>query len=269
MREKFPGRFWALVVVLAAGCASEPENAPEDDGLLASTQIVQRLPVAEGRMVEVARFSQLRPGGPLAEDWEPYVLQPANPLTQYRPAEVAGSVCVEADATNGFSALQRLVHISPERHPVLEWSWRVPRLKSDAKAPAGIKATPRARLMLAFHGDPEKLDFEQRVKLRMAKAITGQPMPYSSLIYVWMKGVPEGTVVPSPYTDRVRLIALDSSEKLLDRWLEFRRNVREDYRRAFGEEPGDIVGVGIYTDVDSNGAPGRAYYGDITFHAEQ
>jgi hypothetical protein len=63
----------------------------------------------------------------------------------------------------------------------------------------------------------------------------------------------------------VRLIALDSSEKLLDQWVEFRRDVREDYRRAFGEEPGDIVGVGIFTDVDGNGAPGRAYYGDITF----
>jgi hypothetical protein len=258
-----------MVLALVAGCATTPAEAPEDDGLLASTQIVQRLPVAEGNVVEVARFSQLRPGGPLGEQWEPYVLQPANPLTQYRAAEVAGNVCVEADATNGYSALQRLVHISPERHPVVEWSWRVPRLPSDAAAPAGPKATPRARLMLAFHGDPEKLDFEQRVQLRMAKAITGQALPYSSLIYVWMNGVPEGTVVPSPYTDRVRLMALDSNEKLFDHWIGFRRNVREDYRRAFGEEPGDIVGVGIYTDVDGNGAPGRAYYGDITFRGEQ
>jgi hypothetical protein len=269
MRRKFPGRFSAIVLVLVAGCATEPEDTPENDDLLASTQIVHRLPVAEGKVIEVARFSQLRPGGPLAEQWEPYVLQPANPLTRYRPTEVAGNICVEADATNGHSALQRLIRISPERHPVLEWRWRVPRLPSDASAPAGAKATPRARLMLAFHGDAEKLDMEQRVQLRMAKAITGQALPYSSLIYVWMKGVPEGTVVPSPYTDRVRLMALDSSEKLLDQWVEFRRNVREDYRRAFGEEPGDIVGVGIFTDVDGNGAPGRAYYGDITFRGEQ
>jgi len=250
----------AIAVVLA-GCASAP-----DDGLLASTAVVNRMSPERGDVVQVARFSQLSPGGPLAEDWEPYILQPANPLTAYRAVQVDGHVCIEAEASNGHSALQRLIRISPERHPIVEWSWRVPRLASDARA-RSKRPSPRARLMLAFHGDPEKLDLEQRVQLRMAKAITGQALPYSSLIYVWLNGVPAGTVVPSPYTERVRLIAMDASEGQFDRWIDLRRNVREDYRRAFGEEPGDIVGVGIFTDVDANGAPGRAYYGDITFRA--
>jgi len=150
---------------------------------------------------------------------------------------------------------------------VVEWRWRVPRLASDA-IPAK-RVTPRARLMLAFHGDPDKLDFEQRAQLRLAKAVTGQALPYSSLIYVWMNGVSPGTVVPSPYTERVRLIAMDSSASQFDHWVDQRRNVREDYLRAFGEEPGDIVAVGIFTDVDGNGAPGRTCYGDITFRAAQ
>jgi hypothetical protein len=252
--------------VLAAGCATTPEDeAPEDDGLLASTAVVKRMQPAAGKLIEVGPFSRLQPGGALADQWEPYVLQPSSPRTQYRPVQMEGHVCIEADATEGYSALQRLIRINSEVHPIVEWSWRVPHLASD-DAPSLKRPSPRARLMLAFHGDPAKLDFEQRVQLRMAKAITGQPMPYSSLIYVWLKGVPEGTVVPSPYTERVRLIAVDSGTASLDRWTSFRRNVREDYRRAFGEEPGDIVGVGIYTDVDSNGAPGHAYYGDIIFH---
>jgi hypothetical protein len=252
-----------LVAALLAGCAGTP--TPEDDGLLASTAIVNRMPVEEGAVIVVGPFSRLRPGGPLAERWEPYTLQPANPRTDYRPVEIDGQMGVEADAANGHSALQRLIHISPERHPIVEWSWRVPRLESDERV--GERPTPRARVMLAFHGDAEKLDIEQRVQLRMAKAITGQAMPYSSLIYVWLNGVPSGTVVQSPYTERVRLIAVDGGERF-DRWVEHRRDVREDYRRAFGEEPGDIVGVGIFTDVDRNGAPGRAYYGDISFRSE-
>jgi hypothetical protein len=202
----------------------------------------------------------------VAESWEPYVLQQSSPLTAYRPVQVDGQVGIEADATNGYSALQRQIRISPQRHPIVEWSWRVPRLESD-NDPRIKRPSPRARLMLAFHGDPEKLDFEQRVQLRMAKAVTGKALPYSSLIYVWLNGVPAGTVVPSPYTERVRLIAMDTSEGQFDRWVDLRRNVLEDYRRAFGEEPGDIVGVGIFTDVDANGAPGRAYYGDISFRA--
>src|SRR5258705_8198128 len=217
--------FLAAGALLVAGCAGTPEGDAPDDDLLASTAIVKRMKPEDGERVEVAPFSRLSPGGPLAQDWEPYVLQPSNPLTAYRPVNVEGHTCVEADATNGHSALQRLIRISPERHPVVEWSWRVPRLASDPEAPSGKRPSPRARLMLAFHGDPEKLDLAQRVQLRMAKAVTGQALPYSSLVYVWLKGVPAGTVVPRPYTERVRLIAMDSSDGNLDPWGERRPHV--------------------------------------------
>lgn len=257
--------------MLIAGCAgvpesADPDGAEQDDGLLASTAIVNRMAPAVGETVEVGSFSRLSPGGHLEDDWEPYTLQPSDAFTVYRPVRSEGQVCIEADADNGHSALQRLIRIDTERHPIIEWSWRVPRLASDYD-PRTKRPSPRARLMLAFHGDAQKLDVEQRVHLRMAKAITGKALPYSSLIYVWLNGVPAGTVVPSPYSDRVRLIAMDANENKLDRWVEFRRNVRDDYRRAFGEEAGHIVGVGIFTDVDANGAPGRAYYGDITFRS--
>jgi len=48
-------------------------------------------------------------------------------------------------------------------------------------------------------------------------------------------------------------------------WREFRRNVLEDYRRAFGEEPSDIVAVGVMTDADHTPDKARTQYGDITF----
>ena len=41
----------------------------------------------------------------------------------------------------------------------------------------------------------------------------------------------------------------------------------EDYQRAFGEAPGDIVGIGVMTDTDNTRSRARAYYGDITLHA--
>ena len=52
-------------------------------------------------------------------------------------------------------------------------------------------------------------------------------------------------------------------------WREFRRNVLEDYRHAFGEEPADIVAVGVLTDADDTHAKTRAQYGDITFRPAQ
>jgi hypothetical protein len=43
------------------------------------------------------------------------------------------------------------------------------------------------------------------------------------------------------------------------------RNIVEDYRKAFGEEPPMISGVAIMTDTDNTGESVTAYYGDIRF----
>jgi hypothetical protein len=123
------------------------------------------------------------------------------------------------------------------------------------------------RLSLAFDGDPAKLDFDDRTKLRLAKALTVNGLPYASLLYVWKNHDPVETVYASPHTERVRHIVVESGERRLDQWVSMRRNVLEDYRRVFGEEPGDIVAVGIMTDYGDNAAPRRALYGDITFRS--
>jgi hypothetical protein len=112
----------------------------------------------------------------------------------------------------------------------------------------------------------DKLDFDDRTKLRMAKVLTANGLPYASLLYVWMTHKPVGTQYPSPHTERVRHIVVESGEAHLDQWVSVRRNVLEDYKRAFGEEPGHIVAVGVMTDFGDNNAPRRAFYGDITFY---
>ena len=124
-----------------------------------------------------------------------------------------------------------------------------------------------ARLSLAFHGDTSKLDFEDRTKLRLANVLTVHGLPYATLLYVWMVGVPVGTVLRSPHTDRVRLLVVESGTQRAGEWVSIRRNVVEDFRRAYGEAPGDIVGVGLMTDFGDDGSPRRTYYGDITLRA--
>jgi hypothetical protein len=43
------------------------------------------------------------------------------------------------------------------------------------------------------------------------------------------------------------------------------RNIYEDYKKAFGQEPPMISGVAIMTDTDNTGESAIAYYGDILF----
>ena len=59
------------------------------------------------------------------------------------------------------------------------------------------------------------------------------------------------------------MIVVESGPAKLNTWITEERNVYEDYKRAFGEEPPMISGVAIMTDTDNTGESAEAYYGDI------
>jgi len=249
-----------VLLVLAAACASTP-----DDPLVWSDEVVRALPRERGDTVEVARFSRVAPGTTLAP-WEPWFVQRGNTPTDYRLVEVDGATVLEADAQEGGSGLSRKIRVDPKRHPVLEWRWRVP-ADPGTRLEAASGASPLARLSLAFHGDANQLDFDDRAKLRLAMLLTANGLPYASLLYVWRLDVPAETVIRSPYTDRVRMIVVESGAQRAGEWVTVRRNVLEDYRRAFGEEADDVVGVGLMTDPGDDGSRRRGFYGDITFRS--
>ena len=77
-----------------------------------------------------------------------------------------------------------------------------------------------------------------------------------------------GTISPSIPTGKIQTIVVESGGGIGE-WRELRRNVREDYRLAFGEEPWDIVAVGVMTDADNTREKARAQYGDISFRPER
>jgi hypothetical protein len=250
---------------LLAGCGG---LAPVEE-LTWSSGLVSAMPVQSGDLVEAAAFSRLAAGSADLREWEQFEVMKGNVPTDYHLVERDGAVVLYAESAEGGSGLFRKIHIDPRRNPIVEWRWRVPR-ESGAGGDGGpSRASPAVRLSLAFDGDPAKLDFEDRAKLRLAKALTVNGLPFASLLYVWMNQQPAETIYSSPHTDRVRHVVVESGEQRLDQWITLRRNVLEDYRRAFGEEPGDIVAVGIMTDSGDNGAPRRALYGDITFHSER
>jgi len=250
--------------VLLAACAA----FVSDDELTWSRELARTLPVQDGSVVEAARFSRLRAGQDLLGGWEQFEIVKGNAPTRYQAVEQDGVVVIQADSSEGGSGLSRKIRIDPRRHPILEWRWRVPRDSGRGGMNGPSFHSPPARLSLAFDGDAAKLDFDDKVKMRMAKALTVSGLPYASLLYVWLNDRPVDALYSSPHTERVRHIVVESGEQRLDQWVTVRRNVLEDYRRAFGEEPGDIVAVGIMTDYGDNNAPRRAWYGDITFRSD-
>ena len=250
---------------MLGGCASVPGD-PE--GLLASSAIVAEREVERGALVEVARFSRETAGG-LPDQWEPFVILPATPHTQYRLVASSEGTVLEANADRSASGFYRRIRIDPKRHPIVEWRWKVVQPVAGADARVPVREDSPARLVISFHGDINRLDFQERITLRLYKGLTGQTLPYAMLMYIWAGTLPGETTIPSEHTQKIQMIVVPSDEGRVGQWEQFRRNVLEDYRRIFGEEPGDIVAVGVMTDSDDTGQQARALYGDITFRRSQ
>lgn len=260
-RHRFLPPLAALVAL--GGCAT----SPEDDGLLASTPIVRALARESADIVEVARFSRMRAGTPLPADWLGWGLRSGKRPTEYRLVPTAAGTALEAFADGAASGFYRRVRVDPRRQPLLEWSWRIENMVPGADLRVGAREDAPARLVVSFHGDAEKLDFEDRAKLRLARVFAGEPLPFAMLIYVWSNQIPVETALPSPQIDRIRMVVVERGDAHVGQWRQYRRNVLEDYRRAFGEEPGDIVAVGMLTDSDNTRQVARSFYGDITLRA--
>ena len=244
-----------------AGCAGV---VPVDE-LLVSSAIVAELDLESGPRVEAARFSAGRAGEVPPGDWSPFTVWPFGTRTEYALVEGNPGVVLEARADGSASGFYRRIRIDPARHPVVEWRWRIlePLARADPRDPS--REDSPARLVISFHGDVKRLDIGERNTLRFYKALTGELLPYAMLMYVWSSDAPVGTVAPSVHTDKIQMIVVESGGSRSGEWREFRRNVLEDYRRVFGEEPSDIVAVGVMTDADHTPAKARTQYGDITF----
>jgi Protein of unknown function (DUF3047) len=254
-----------LAAVLAfgmalVGCAGVPA-----DELLASTAIVAELQVEGGARVEAARFSAGRAGEP-QPGWGRFIVSPFATKSEYALVESGPDVVLEGRADGSASGFYRRIHIDPARHPVIEWRWRVLQTPAglDPRIPA--RDDSPARVIVAFHGDIARLGIGERFALRLYKALTGEKMPYAIIMYSWASDAPVGTITANDQTGKIQTIVVGGGS--VGEWREFRRNIREDYRHAFGEEPWGIVAVGVMTDAGNTRGKARAQYGDISFRQE-
>ena len=230
-------------VALAAGCATAPK-AP-----------------TEGVPSELASFSASRPGQPVPPEWKTWTLSRLKAHSQYQLVEDGGETVLKASAQASASGLLQFIDLDPRDHPIFSWRWKVMDLSPSEDSPDDSPV----RIMVSFAGDYDKLPFSDRIFYDQFRLFTGQQLPYAGVMYVWGSRTPRGGVAPNRYTSRIRMIAVESGRDKLGKWLEETRNVEEDYRRLFGEEPGRIVSVGLMTEADESDRPLVAYYGDIAF----
>jgi hypothetical protein len=176
----------------------------------------------------------------------------------------AGSVVLKASSEASASGLIREIRIDPREYPIVRWRWKVENLLSKSDIARKDGDDYPARLYITFEYEPDKVGFSRRAQYRVGRLLFGD-IPIAALNYVWDGKAAAGTFADNAYTDLARMVVVRSGAQALGTWVEEQRNVYDDYRKAFGEEPPMIKGVAIMTDTDDTGESATAYYGDIVF----
>lgn len=132
--------------------------------------------------------------------------------------------------------------------PVLEWRWKAVVL------PKGGNSCRKATDDQAIQVYVVWPRFPEAVRSRI-------------IGYVWDTTVKVGTICPSEKTRTVNYVVVRSGDADLGTWVTEQRNVREDFKQIYGEEPEDPAGLALTTDSNDTKSVSEAYIGPILFRA--
>lgn len=194
--------------------------------------------------------------------WQPFEF-PLKRATRYTPTFLDDRPVVQADADSSVSLYRQMVRVEPGDLGQLSFSWMVPGLIPGADLSRQETEDAPVRILLAFEGDLGKLSTRDRLLFDLVEGVVGEPPPYATLMYVWDNHAAVGSVIKAARTSRIRKIVVDSGPAQGGQWRFHERDIAEDFRKAFGEEPGALTSVALMTDSDNTRTQVRAYYGEV------
>ncbi len=192
---------------------------------------------------------------------------PGKRATKFSRVRMDGRDAMLAVADSSASMLRKKIRLNANELQQVRFSWKVPMLIDHADLALRESDDSPVRLVLAFEGDRSNWSTKNTMLSELSRTITGEELPYATLMYVWSNEQAVGSVVLNPRTDRIRKIVLESGKKNLGQWLDYERDIKADFQRAFGEAPGALVGVALMTDTDNTRSQSKAYYGPVSLRA--
>ncbi len=249
----------ALLLALGASIAGAQTPAGSPSGAPAAAAT----PLDLLRLAAPARPDALPPG------WQPLTFRRVTRHTRYAVVAEDAGWALRADSEAAASALYRPLDLDPRVYQVIAWRWKVSRVleKSNPFRKSGDDYA--ARVYVAFKYDPERAGIWERTRFEFYRAFYGEYPPGAVINYIWDSRLPKGTALPNAYTDRARMLVLESGAGEVGRWVAETRNLYDDYKRLFGGEPTRLVGVAVMTDTDDTGESATAWYDAITLRPRE
>lgn len=163
--------------------------------------------------------------------------------TEYLIVDDAGKNVLQAKSRGTASGLIFETDYDPQDYPFLSWRWKIANTiaKGDSRTKEGDDYAARIYVVFPHWFFPKT----------------------KTLNYIWANRLPKGESQISLYASTDMMMAVESGPEKAGQWLSVRRNIVEDYRQAFGEDPPAVGAIAIMTDTDTTGESASAWYGDI------
>jgi hypothetical protein len=193
---------------------------------------------AEDRLV-IADFSTGVDAKGVPKGWELKERSGKADMAVVKDDGIAAVRLVSADTS---FCLEKGVQVDLTKYPLLTWKWKVTKLPVGGDFRKSSTDDQAAQLFLAF----------SRTK---------------AIVYIWDTTAPQGTIgkAAAPFFMSIKAIVVRSGKSDMGKWLTETRNVYDDYKKLFGEEPEAIEGVRIQINSQHTGTSAESYFADVVF----
>lgn len=155
---------------------------------------------------------------------------------------------LDAYSNNAASGIFHWLKFNPKNDPMVSWKWKV--IKFPEKK--GGVVEPGTWI--------EKDDYAARFYIIFPR------FPYfklKCLEYIWDKDLPKETVLTNPGFKNLKIIVAESGEKNIGKWVTVERNVYDDFKRVFAQDPPDAGAIAVMTDTENTASTAHAEYDEI------
>jgi len=235
---------------------SEPDHAPNilGCGLALGTEVIMTglkrvvlllflfaflSPAWASERVIVADFSSDIGNGGNPSGWQ---LHEKIGKADYKVIQDSGISALRLRSEETSFAFQKALDVNPQLFPVLSWKWKVTKLPDGGDFRRSSADDQAAQIFLAFSNR-------------------------KTIAYIWDTTAPEGSVDNAsaiPFVS-IKAIVVRSGPNDAGKWITETRNVWEDYRTLFGDEPPVLAGIRIQINSQHTATSGESFFADLVF----
>ena len=175
-----------------------------------------------------------------------------------------GTKAVRLHSKAALTFLGKSVDIDIRQFPLVSWKWRVENVLQGIDERTKQGDDHPIRIFFVFEPDKSKQSTWFRFKrfLYLDRA-HGHPIGGRFTEYLWSSHLKAGDLINDPGKPWQKLMVVEGGAQNLGKWLEYRRNLYEDFKQLYGEGPRSLIFIAILNDTDQTGLEAVSFIADL------